>query len=185
MQRPPSAIIHGHMYTRVIGNCLRHVGLAMTCGRCEWTWCNNRNVNIAIYRSARCTNHSPAWWATVHHRERKCADTTGIVPVPWAGHFLCQNINLFFANKIYGSNLSNNTRQLLWFEITPKCWLLFKKKVLLSFITILGTVSCPAGHAVFAVSEMCRNWSYTVGFAITRRCWQFLDWEDNSLMPYL
>jgi len=101
MQRPPSAIIHGHMYTCVIGNCLRHVGLAMTCGRCEWTWCNNRNVNIAIYRSARCTNHSPAWWATVHHRERKCADTTGIVPVPWAGHFLCQNINLFFLQIKY------------------------------------------------------------------------------------
>jgi len=28
--------------------------------------------------------------------ERKCADTTGTVPVPWAGHFHCRNIYMFF-----------------------------------------------------------------------------------------
>jgi len=37
--------------------------------------------------------------------------------VPWAGHFQCQNINIFF-KKIYGSNLSNSTRRLLRFEIS-------------------------------------------------------------------
>jgi len=26
----------------------------------------------------------------------KCADTIGTVPVPWASHFECQNINIFF-----------------------------------------------------------------------------------------
>jgi len=31
-------------------------------------------------------------------RERKCADTIGTVPVPWAGHFQCKNI---FLTKIY------------------------------------------------------------------------------------
>ena len=31
------------------------------------------------------------------YRERKCADTVGTVPVPWAGHYRCPN-------KIYGSN---------------------------------------------------------------------------------
>jgi len=29
-------------------------------------------------------------------RERKRADIIGTVPVPWAGHFQCQNINVFF-----------------------------------------------------------------------------------------
>jgi len=36
------------------------------------------------------------------HRERKCADTIGTVPVPWAGHFQCQ-ISIYFSNKIHGS----------------------------------------------------------------------------------
>ena len=36
------------------------------------------------------------------YRERKCADTTGTVLV--ACRFQCQNINIFFSNKIYGSN---------------------------------------------------------------------------------
>ena len=30
------------------------------------------------------------------HTERNCADTIGAVPVPWAGHFQCYNINFFF-----------------------------------------------------------------------------------------
>jgi len=34
-------------------------------------------------------------------RERKCADTIGTVPVPWAGHFQCKNI---FLTKIYESS---------------------------------------------------------------------------------
>ena len=32
---------------------------------------------------------------SLSHRERNCADTIGTVPVPWAGHFQCQNINIF------------------------------------------------------------------------------------------
>jgi len=53
------------------------------------------------------------------YRERKCADTIGTVSVPWADRFQCKNINIFFSNKIYGSNFfSNGTRKLLWFEIT-------------------------------------------------------------------
>ena len=38
--------------------------------------------------------------------------------VPWVGNFQCQNINIFFSKKIYGSNLSNSTRRLLRFEIS-------------------------------------------------------------------
>ena len=31
-----------------------------------------------------------------HNKERKCADTTGTVLVPWAGRFQCRNINIVF-----------------------------------------------------------------------------------------
>ena len=33
--------------------------------------------------------------APLPYRERKCADTTGTVPVPWAGRYQCKNINIF------------------------------------------------------------------------------------------
>jgi len=36
-------------------------------------------------------------------RERMCADTTGIVPVPWTGDFNAK-ILMYISNKIYGSN---------------------------------------------------------------------------------
>jgi len=35
---------------------------------------------------------------------RKCADTTGTVPVPWAAHFQCWKLLIYFSNKLYGSN---------------------------------------------------------------------------------
>jgi len=50
-------------------------------------------------------------------KERKCADTAGTVPVPCAGHFQWQNINIFFKYNTEAI-LSNSTRRLLWFEIT-------------------------------------------------------------------
>jgi len=34
-------------------------------------------------------NNSQVQTELRHHRERKCADTTGTVLVPWAGHFQC------------------------------------------------------------------------------------------------
>ena len=37
-------------------------------------------------------------------RERKCADTTGTVPVPLAYPFQCKKILIYFSNRIYGSN---------------------------------------------------------------------------------
>jgi len=40
------------------------------------------------------------FWDTRYNTERKCA---GTVPVLWAGHFQCWNINIF-SSKIYGSN---------------------------------------------------------------------------------
>jgi len=45
--------------------------------------------------------------AVLHsHWERKCADTTGTVLVPWAGHFQCWNI---FQIKYTEATLSNQT----------------------------------------------------------------------------
>jgi len=40
----------------------------------------------------------------VDYRERKNVDTVGTVLVPWAGHFQCYNMNIFFSDKIHGSN---------------------------------------------------------------------------------
>jgi len=37
------------------------------------------------------------------NKERKCADTIGTVPVPWAGHFHAK-ISIYFSNEIYRSN---------------------------------------------------------------------------------
>ena len=48
------------------------------------------------------------------HRERKCADTTGTVLVPWAGHFQCENIYIYiyifqvkYTEAIYRTALGN------------------------------------------------------------------------------
>ena len=50
--------------------------------------------------------------------ERKCADTIGTVPVPWAGHpFPMLKYEYIFQIKYTEAILSNNTRKLLRFEI--------------------------------------------------------------------
>jgi len=49
------------------------------------------------------------------HRERKCANTTGTVLVPWDGHF---QFKYSFQIKYTEAILSNGTRKLLRFEIT-------------------------------------------------------------------
>ena len=38
------------------------------------------------------------------YMERKCADTIGTVPVPWAGHSINAKIFMYFSNKIYGTD---------------------------------------------------------------------------------
>jgi len=38
------------------------------------------------------------------YMERKCADTIGTVPVPWAGHSINAKILMYFSNKIYGTD---------------------------------------------------------------------------------
>jgi len=34
------------------------------------------------------------------HTERHCADTTGTVPTPWAGHFQCLNVHSEIQKKV-------------------------------------------------------------------------------------
>jgi len=62
----------------------------------------------------------------IGYRERKCVDTIGTVPVPWAGHFQCKNVNIFFKwnirKQFYQTALGNCYGLKL-----PKCWLQFKK----------------------------------------------------------
>jgi len=58
---------------------------------------------------------------SVSYRERKCADTTGTVLVPWAAAISNAKIlgpNIFFQIKYTEEILSNSTRKLLWFEIS-------------------------------------------------------------------
>jgi len=49
----------------------------------------------------------------------------------------------FFSNKIYGNNLSNSTRKLLWFEITKMMTAVKKINLFCYFIIIFGTLSFP------------------------------------------
>ena len=76
--------------------------------------------------------------------ERKCADTIGTVPVPWAGHLQCENINTF-SNKIYGSKFLKTALGNCYGLKLPKCWLQFQKNInLLRYIFIIfGTLSFP------------------------------------------
>jgi len=54
------------------------------------------------------------------YRERKCADTTGTVLVPWTGHFQCEKCKyIFFSHIKHTEAISSNiTCKLLWHEIT-------------------------------------------------------------------
>jgi len=53
-----------------------------------------------------------------NNRERKCADTTGTVPVPGLA-ISNAKILIHFQKKYTEAILSNSTRKLLWFEIRP------------------------------------------------------------------
>jgi len=61
--------------------------------------------------------------------ERKCANTTGKVLVPWAGSMSSAKM------KYMEAILSNGTQELLWFEIT-KCRLQFLKNNSLCYLLL-------------------------------------------------
>ena len=69
------------------------------------------NPGPSVPESSTLTTRLPShprcdYWAHVINRERKCADTIGTALVRWAGHFQRQNINIYFSNKIHGSNFA-------------------------------------------------------------------------------
>jgi len=68
----------------------------------------------------------------VLYTEWKCADTIGTVPVSWAGHFQCCNINIF-SNKIYGSNFikQHSETVMVWNRQNADCSL--RKKITVTF----------------------------------------------------
>jgi len=60
----------------------------------------------------------------VSHREGKCADTIGTVLISWAGHFQCQNRNIF---------VKYNTRKQFYQTALGNCYGLKLPKYLLQF----------------------------------------------------
>jgi len=54
------------------------------------------HVAAAVDRRDRPTDGHRRTDTVPLHSERKCADTTGTVPVPWPGDFQCYNKNIFF-----------------------------------------------------------------------------------------
>jgi len=51
-------------------------------GYCVWHLIMNTGVAV-------CVSVAASQKVLTGHRERKCADTTDTVPVPWPGHFPC------------------------------------------------------------------------------------------------
>jgi len=81
--------------------------------------------------------------SAVNYRERKCADTICTVPVPRAGHFQCQHINIFLWKNIWKPFYKTAFGNCFGLKL-PKCWLQFKKKIFsVSLIIIFGTLSYP------------------------------------------
>jgi len=73
---------------------------------------------------------------------RKCADTiVGTVPVPWAAHFQCWKLLIYFSNKLYGSNFIKQYSKLLWFEITKMLIAVKKKFYCVPFIIIFVSLN--------------------------------------------
>ena len=73
------------------------------------------------------------------------AGIIGTVLVPSDGHFQCKNINLSL--KYTEAILSNNTRNLLWFEITEMLIAVLENKSTVLFTTIFGTLSFPVWYS--------------------------------------
>jgi len=85
-------------------------------------------------RKQKVIDNPPLSSPLTTNREWKCADTTGTVPVPWAGHFQYEYLSQINYTEAI---LSNSTRKLLWFKITKLL------KFTVSFIIIFDTLSFP------------------------------------------
>ena len=64
---------------------------------------NRRATDGRSYSASSWNKSKGLLQSAPRYRERKCADTTGTVPVPWIGHFQCWNTDIF-PNKIYESS---------------------------------------------------------------------------------
>jgi len=141
------------------GNCLPRLGAlkyiyTVGCLSCIWTHVSRY---LLIYWCRRIFTIIDDVDYAMHniYRERKCPDTIGTVPVPWAGHFNAKLL-IYFWNKIYGSNFIKRTRKLLWFEITKNVDCSLRKKVIVSFIVIFGKLSFHVRRLFSAVPESLR-----------------------------
>ena len=78
-----------------------------------WRWRLKRNraaSRKSRFRLPCSVKLSPSVDWTLLQQGTKCADTTGTVPVPWAGHFQCWNFNILL-NKIHGINFIKQLRR--------------------------------------------------------------------------
>ena len=95
-----------------------------------------------------------AYWASycccIHDNDGASIIGNESVPIQLAqcrftglAKFQCWNINIFFANKIYGSNFveQHSETVMVWNYQNADCSL--RKKNLLSFVIIFGTLSFP------------------------------------------
>jgi len=143
----------------------------------KWnTWSNVSNISVTILNSwkitARRCGYSSRYasWLIARvsdkilrrgkqtaplsiHTERKCADTIGTVPVPWAGHFQRKNINTFskwnIRKQFYQTALRNCYR-FIRLKL-PTCWSQFKRKNFVSFIIIFFPLSYPISTYCFII----------------------------------
>ena len=116
-------------------------------------------LNLVIFLVTRPPPHMVQRRPHFPYRERKCADTVGTVPVPWAGHYRCPN-------KIYGSNFfeQHSEAVMVWNRQNAECSLRKKYSVVyynfrptcvayrfarVHWSAGATTVVCPVGRLVY------------------------------------
>ena len=72
-------------------------------------------------------------------RKRKCADTTGTVPIPWAGHFQPMlKYKYIVQMKYMETTSSNSTLKQLWFEVTKMLVVVVKNNLMCYLLQFLA-----------------------------------------------
>ena len=101
-------------------------------------WHNVRNAKMPHYNE---DNWHSYFWKCVTCIGNESADTIGTVLVLWTGHFQISNINIFFSNKMHGSNFIKQHCETftIWNYQYADCS--SKNKFIVSFIIIFDTLS--------------------------------------------
>jgi len=94
-----------------------------SCNHCKYC-----HVTCKLSEASGFDIHGVFGFMLVCYSERKCADTVGTVPVPWADHFQCWNFNIF-SNKKHGNNFikQHSETRMVW-NYRNADWSLRQKK---------------------------------------------------------